>query len=198
MSTESLPTLPKDLKDIPKDKRELLTLGFSLSVHVLRSFYFEIINKLKFMDQTPHDRIENFSKRLDELLPIVEPGGFHIHLHGKDYSMIYKPIKDINKYDLNNEVNKIPNLGKLSDEEKQKFIKEIDICASSIPSVNNKLIERKDFQGLIKDIFDVLDDTLPIEEADKQKDIDLKVIDTQRVYYIYENGLYFGIHIDKI
>lgn len=198
MEDSSLPSLPKDLKDIPKDKQELLTLGFSLSVHVLRSFYYEIINRLKFIDEAKHDKVKEFEKRLDEMLPILEPGGFHIHLNKKEYSMLYKPIKDINKYDLNLEINKIPNLGKLPEEDKQKILKEIDICASSIPSVNNQLIRRKDFQKLIKDIFDIFDDTLPKEKADEQKDIDLKVMENQRIYYIYENGVHFGIHIDSL
>lgn len=198
MSTASLPKLPKDLKDIPKDKQEILILGFSLSVHVLRGLYLEVIDKLKFIDMAPHDCVGKFKMRLDTILPIVEPGGFRIHLNNKNYSMMYKKIPDIKQYNLDTEINKIPNLGRLSDLDKQNFIKEIDICASSVSSVNTQLMKRKDFQKLIKDIFDIFDDTLPQNEADKCKDIGLKIIDNQRVYHIYEDGIYFGIFIDTL
>jgi hypothetical protein len=195
MDSKNFPQLPNNLKQVDKNKQVILTLGFSLSVHVLRSFYYELISKIK-----THPKYKEFTERLDEILPVIEPGGFHIHLCGKDYSMMYKPCKDIEQYDLNKEVNKIPNLNKLSSSETEQFVKEIDICASSISSINGELTKKKKFKSLIKDIFDTFDTHYSSDEADKHKDINLKLEEHQRTYHMSEDkdALHFGIHIEPI
>ena len=179
--------------DIPKDKQEILTLGFSLSVHVLRTFYLDLLDKI-----TDLDKRKTLNLAFNELLPEVEPGGFLIRLGVDQYKMMYMPISNLAKYNLDDEINKIPNLGSLSDYDKNNLKKEIDICASSIPSINQQLIRQKEFIIWIKNIFDEFDLIYEPSLSDNYKDIDLKIISNQRIYHMAENGPYFGIFIQKL
>lgn len=181
-----------DLSHVPNDKKDIINMAFSLSIHVLRAFYMELLDNIK-----NHPNINDIKGRLDELMPVLEPGGFRVVLNGSEYSLKFQQCKS--DYDLNKEINKIPNLGKMDESDKQKFIREIDIAASSVPCVHSKYMTRDDFKLLLKDIFDIFDREFSLEKADKLKDLSLKVNEHQRTYQIIDpDGIRFGLHVNKL
>lgn len=181
-----------DLSQVSDDKKDIINMGFSMSIHVLRSFYEELLDKIK-----THSGTQKLKDKLDELMPPLEPGGFRIAHENKEYSLMFQKCKA--DYDLNREVNKIPNLISLSDLDKQKILKEIDIAVSSVPCVYNKYMGRDDFKQLLKDMFDIFDEEFSAEVADEYKDVALKMNQHQRTYQVIEpNGVKFGLHVNKL
>jgi len=183
---------PIDLSNAPDDKKDILILGFTIAVPVLREFYKELIGKL------PKDKQKEFNKKLDEVMPDIERGGFKVTLLEKDYKLIYKKIDDYKKYNLDNELAKIDGLFDLCPADKQLFLRELDIMSSAIPSVNSKYSENKVFRKFIKGILDEIDNNYNKEEAEKLKDIDLRINDSHRFYHMNDDddALVYGIFIE--
>ena len=178
-----------NLDNVSPRRKDFLNIGFAISIHVLRAFYTELINKCK-------NKKEDFIKELDEHMPEIEHAGSRLCLNNKEYSLIFKKCSE--DYDLNREINKVPNLGRLSPKEKETLIKQIDVTVSSVWCVNKKYTEKKEFLLFLKNIFDELDNSYKSEESDKIKDIELKIDQFQRTYRMSEdkNSLRYGIHVD--
>ena len=182
-----------DLSSIPEDKKDIFILGFSRAVHVLRAFYFELIDKCS------DNKICDFKSEFDSILPETTPGGTKITLNEKNYMIMYKEI-DYKNYNLDTELAKIEGIHGMSPIEKSNFLREVDILASAIPSVNSKLLEMTKFQLLIKKIFNNFDEKYDQVISDSYKDITLKISENQRFYTMdetHDNGIVFGIVVDQ-
>lgn len=183
---------PPNLSEVSKDKIDIMNMTFSMSIHILRAFFLELLDKIK-----DHPNVNKFKKRLDVIMPQLDPGGFRLTFNNKVYSLMYQQCDQ--DYDLNNQINKIPNLNKLNEGDVQKLIKEIDIAASSVPCVHQKYVKRDDFMKLLGDVFNALDQTLSQEDSDAHKDYTLKIDQYNRTYQMNEpDGIKFGLYVNVL
>ena len=176
-------------QEIFQDK-EFIVAVFSVGIPVVRGLYTDIINRIK--DKTVQ---EKFHKKLDNSLPETPLGGKKLEYEDKKFYMWFKPIttEALSRYNYEKEtIGKILEVTGLSATDKVlEYVYEDRNCTFSAPFNYNRM-----FMETNKKFISELIEALP--EDDDIRDIQFKIDESLGIYFIYQDGINYGLTIDVI
>lgn len=165
-----------------KAQQDFMMAVRAVAVHVLRTLYKEIIDKVEDKKVA-----KNLHEEFDEkVLPELPPGAKKIMYQHKLYYMVFKPVGD--DYNLATQMKKIPSAD-MSEEDQFKLNADRDMTISA-PLNYNRIVWHHSKDFLLK-----LMDALPMN--DEIRDIQLKLDDSDGTIYIYPDGMKFGLVIEE-
>lgn len=170
---------------------EYLGAVIGIGIPVVRSLYYDIIDRI-----TDEKRRKQIRKKFDKLLPELPLGAKKIVFEEKTFYMYFKEIKseELHKYNADDEtINKILRLtNKRKDEASNfKYLLDDRNCTFSAPLNYNRVFMDKN-----KDFISELIDALPMD--DEIRDIQFKIDEDLGIYFIYQDGVNYGLTVDKL
>lgn len=167
-----------------KQKQEFFASVAGISIHVLRSLYQEVIDKVE-----DDDKRKKFQSEFDEkVLPEAEVSGKRLMFGGKTYVMFFSIVDE--KYKLSEQMEKI-NKEDMSLEDKNLLTMDRDVTICS-PMNFQRILSTQS-----KDFFNKLVVSLPKDPY--IRDIALKFDEEYNVYYIYpDSKVRFGLTVDEV
>ncbi len=162
-----------------------------VGIPVVRSLYHDIINKI--IDEK---RRKQLKKKFDKLLPELPLGAKKIIIADKTFYMYFKEVtnSELSTYNMNREtIGKILKIVGITSDEASNFNYLVDDrnCTFSAPMNYNRVFMDKN-----KDFISELIDALPMDDI--IRDIQFKIDDELGIYFVYQDGVNFGLTVDAI